>query len=141
MEISFPLVLGGVVVCAIFVAPSIAVMAHEKLFRKIHYLVALAMTCGGVGLITTIAWLVSTGSDWGLTVWIGVPGFIALVVVIIGILIGVSDWDIGRPTQWALFTLPALITVVVMTGGPTWQYVAQQFTSNANTLKSQVEPR
>ncbi|MEV0617532.1 hypothetical protein AB0I81_29720 [Nonomuraea sp. NPDC050404] len=139
MELSFGLVVGGVVVAAVFLAPAIAVMKNSTLFRKIHFLVAVLMVLGGVGLIGIAAWLVTLGTDWGLEVWIGVPGVIALVLVVIGVGIGVSDWDIGRPSQWGLFALPALITVVVMTSGPTWDYVSAQFSSNANTLKSQVE--
>ncbi|MFG1709269.1 hypothetical protein ACFLIM_39365 [Nonomuraea sp. M3C6] len=139
MEISVAVVFGGLVVCLMFAGPAIVVMHHSKLFRKIHFIVAIFMVLGGVGLIGVVAWLVRLGADWGLTVWIGVPGFLGLVVVFIGVLIGVSDWDIGRPSQYGLFALPALITVVVMTSGPTWDYVSSQFTSNANTLKTQVE--
>ncbi|MEQ4723738.1 hypothetical protein [Nonomuraea sp. B19D2] len=139
VELTVGLVLGGLVVCLMFAGPAIVVMLHSKLFRKIHFLVAIFMVLGGAGLISVVAWLVRLGADWGLTVWIGVPGFLALVVVSVGVIIGVSDWDIGRPSQYGLFALPALITVVVMTGGPTWAYVSAQFTSNANTLKSQVE--
>lgn len=139
VEISFGLVVGGVVVCAVFLAPAIVVMQNSRLFAKIHFLVAILMILGGIGLIGIAAWLVKIGTEWGLAVWIGVPGFIALVIVGIGVLIGVADWDIGRPSQWGLFALPALITVVVMTSGPTWDYVTKQFNSNANTLKAQVE--
>ncbi|MDP9843219.1 hypothetical protein [Streptosporangium lutulentum] len=139
MEINFGLVLGGVVVCAICLTPAIVVMKHQKLFRKIHFLVAIAMICAGVGLIGIVAWLVSVGMAWGLTVWIGVIAVIALIVVVIAVIIGVSDWDIGRPEQWGLFTLPALITIVVMTSGATFSYFAEQFGSNVDTLKTQVE--
>ncbi|WP_219470144.1 hypothetical protein [Nonomuraea rhizosphaerae] len=141
MNLSFGLVIGGAVVAAVFLAPAIAVMRHSTLFRKIHFVVAVVMILGGVGLIGVAAWLVTLGADWGLEVWIGVPAFIALVLVAIGVMIGVSDWDIGRPSQWGLFALSALITIVVMTSGPTWAYISGQFSSNANTLKSQVESK
>ncbi|GAA1769702.1 hypothetical protein [Nonomuraea bangladeshensis] len=139
MEISLGLVVGGVVVAAVFVGPAVAVMKHSKLFRKFHFVVALAMLLGGVGLIGIAAWLVAVGMSWGLAVWIGVPGFYALVIVLIGVGVGASDGDIGRPSQWGIFALPALITVVVMTAGPTWDYISGQFSSNAETLKAQVE--
>ncbi|GGO63279.1 hypothetical protein [Nonomuraea cavernae] len=139
VELSVGLVLGGLVVCLVFAGPAVVVMHYSKLFRKIHFIVAFFMLLGGVGLIGVVAWLVRVGSDWGLTVWIGVPGFLGLVAVFIGVLIGVSDWGIGRPSQYGLFALPALITLVVMTSGPTWAYVSSQFTSNANTLKTQLE--
>ncbi|MEV0151480.1 MULTISPECIES: hypothetical protein [unclassified Nonomuraea] len=139
MELSFGLVVGGVVVAAIPLAPAIMVMRNGTLFRKIHFLVAILMVLGGFGFIGIAAWLVTLGRSWGLEVWIGVPAVIALVLVAIGVLIGVSDWDIGRPSQWGLFALPALITIVVMTSGPTWTYISSQFNSNATTLKTQVE--
>ncbi|PRX66073.1 hypothetical protein B0I32_106209 [Nonomuraea fuscirosea] len=138
MEISFGLIIGGVVVAAVALTPAIMIM-NSKLFKKVHMVLPIAMVGGGIGLVTLVAWLVNIGKEWGLTVWIGVPGFIALVVVGIMILIGISDLDIGRPSQWGFFALPALITIVVMTSGPTWDYISTQFNSNANTLKAQVE--
>ncbi|QFY09666.1 hypothetical protein GBF35_26095 [Nonomuraea phyllanthi] len=139
MEITFGLAAGGVVVAAVAVAPSLMVMKNKKLFKKIHFLVGIVMILGGMGLIALTAWLVGIGRNWGLTVWIGVPAVIALVLVVIGVGIGVSDWNIGKPSQWGLFALPALITAVVMTSGPTWDYISSKFSSNAETLKAQVE--
>lgn len=139
MEITFGMVFGGLVLAVVCVAPAIMVMNHKKLFKKLHLVLPLLMIGGGMGLIILVAWLVNVGKDWGLTVWIGVPGFIALVAVGIMILIGVSDLDIGKPSQWGFFALPALATIVIMTSGPTWDYISAQFSSNAETLKAQVE--
>lgn len=139
MGISLGMVVGGLVVAAVAVAPSVMIMKNGKLFRKIHFLVGVVMLLGGMGLIALTAWLVNIGRSWGLTVWIGVPAVIALILVAIAVLIGISDWEIGRPEQWGLFALPALVTAVIMTSGPTWDYISSHFSSNAETLKAQVE--
>ena len=135
MELSFGKVVGGLFVTAVFLWPSLKIMKRGKW----DALVGILMTFGGIGLIGITAWLVGVAKSFDITVWVGCAVMLALIGVLVGIAIGISDKKVDRPEQWALFSLAALVTAVVMTSGPTFTYFKKQFTSNTETLQSQVK--
>lgn len=130
----FGIVLGGILVTAVFLYPALQLKKRDKW----SIIMGILMLLAGLGLVGITFFL--AGLVGGSQVATLVAGGIALVLgggFVVAIAADLSDGKLDKP--WFVFALPSLVTVLLVTGAQTFSYIGDQIETNANTISARVD--
>lgn len=130
----FGIILGGLLVTAVFLYPALQLKKRDKW----SIIMGILMLLAGLGLVGIAFW--AAGLVGGNDTMVLVAGGVALVLAAgfgVAIAADVSDGKLDRP--WFVFALPALVTVLLVTGGQTFDYIGEQISDNADTISAGMD--
>lgn len=128
----FGIILGGLFATAVFLYPALQL----KKRRKWPIMTGILMGLAGLGLVGIAAWLAGLISGLTATLIVGGIALIVLAGLVMATIADLSDKQLDHP--WNVFAVPPLLTVVLLTGGTTFGYLADQVQQNASTISQQM---
>lgn len=131
------LIFGGLFVTAVFLYPAIQLKKRNKWWPVMAFLMLLA----GIGLVGIAVWIAQLATSAGLVATLIVGG-IALILgggFAFATAADLSDKKLDYP--WSVFALPALLTIILVTGATTINYAAEIVRTNTATITSQLDTR
>lgn len=126
------LILGGLFTTAVFLYPALQL----KKRRKWPMVMGILMTLAGLGMVGIAMWATRLATGLTSTLIVGAIALIALAGMGMATAADLSDKKLDYP--WNLFVIPSLLTIVLLTGTTTIDYLTDQVSKSAETLTSQV---
>ena len=130
------LIVGGLFVTAVFLYPALQLKKRGKW----QPLMGILMFLAGLGLVGVAVALARLATSMTSVLIVGGIALILFAGFLVATLADLfPDRRIDHP--WNLFMLPSLAAIVIITGGTTFGYLADQVKTNTNTLTSQMDAR
>jgi drug/metabolite transporter (DMT)-like permease len=130
------LIFGGLFATAVFLYPALQLKKRSKW----QPLMGILMFLAGLGLVGVAVALTRLATSMTSVLIVGGIALILFAGFLVATLADLfPDRRIDHP--WNLFMLPSLAAIVIITGGTTFGYLADQVAKNTSTLTSQLDTR